>query len=312
MITFKNISTPLALLCNLFLLVCLFAASPGSTQAQVAPGATPTAATAATASTGDGIALAPARFELEMTPGSETTVVVNLDYHTSRANPQPYRLVASLNDWDINERGELGFYRAGTQANSASPWIIYSPAEVTVQPGQTHSIRVTVSVPKDAAPGDHLASLIVEQRPDTIKTNQNARQMVMRFRMAAMFYIKVPQSTRRGTLANLEATLEREKIVITPTLKNEGNSVVRPITSLKVTDSGGHTIAELSESESLPVLGGATLRRPHTIEQTLAPGTYTVRYRVDFQDGGKVTEGVTDLVVKESVASKPATTAPVQ
>lgn len=311
--TCKNISTPRTLLLSLFLLLCLFAASPA--RAQVASGNTPTtaaAASTATASSGDGIALAPARFELEMTPGSETTVVVNLDYHTSRADAQPYRLVASLNDWDINARGELGFSRAGTQANSASPWIIYSPAEVTVQPGQTHSIRVTVSVPKDAAPGDHLAALIVEQRPDTIKLNQNAQQMVMRFRMAAMFYIKVPQATRRGTLANLQAAFTGEKIVVTPTLKNEGNSVVRPVASLKVTDASGRTVAELPESESLPVLGGATLQRPYTIEQTLAPGTYTVRYRVDFQDGGKVTEGLTDLIVKERVVSKPATSASVQ
>lgn len=303
MITAKKISTRLALLFNLLLLVC-FASSQTPAQAQSPPGN----ASPAAAATGDGIALAPARFELEMPPGSETTVVVNLDYHTSKANAQPYRLVASLNDWDINERGELGFYRAGTLTNSATPWIIYSPAEVTVQPGQTHSIRVTVSVPKDAAPGDHLASLIVEQRPDAIKLNQNARQMVMRFRMAAMFYIKVPQATRRGTLANLQATTEGAKIVVTPTLRNEGNSVVRPVTSVKVIDSGGRTVAELPESESLPVLGGATLRLPFTIEQPLAPGTYTVRYRVDFQDGGKVTEGVTDLIVKESVAVKPATT----
>lgn len=317
--TRKNISTPRALLSNLCLLICLFAAS--SAHAQVASGNAPTAAAAAAAAatpsaptpgSGDGIALAPARFELEMSPGSETTVVVNLDYHTSRADAQPYRLVASLNDWNINGRGELEFFRAGAQPNSASPWIIYSPAEVTVQPGKTHSIRVTVSVPKDAAPGDHLASLIVEQRPDTIKLNQNARQMVMRFRMAAMFYIKVPQATRRGTLTNLQAAFEGDKIVVTPTLKNEGNSVVRPLTSLKVTDSGGHTVAELPEGESLPVLGGATLARPYTIERTLAPGTYTVRYRVDFQDGGKVTEGVIDLIVKESAAGKPATPASVQ
>jgi P pilus assembly chaperone PapD len=316
MTTAKKISTRLARLSALLLLISLSAAAPtpAQTPAQSPQNATGTAP-AATAATGDGIALAPARFELEMSPGSETTVVVNLDYHTSRANAQPYRLVASLNDWDINGRGELGFYRAGTLANSASPWIIYSPAEVTVQPGQTHSIRVTVSVPKDAAPGDHLASLIVEQRPDTIKLNQNARQMVMRFRMAAIFYITVPQTTRRGTLTNLQATVEREKVVVTPTLRNEGNSVVRPITSLKITDASGRTVAELPDSESLPVLGGATLSRPFTFEQTLAPGTYTVRYRVDFQDGGKVTEGITDLVVKEStehVAGKPAATTPSQ
>jgi methionine-rich copper-binding protein CopC len=296
----KKISTPLLSLFSLLLFIFLFAAQPVAAQAQAASGNTQAAD-----STGDGIALAPARFELEMTPGSETTVVVNLDYHTMKANAQPYRLVASLNDWDINQKGELGFYKAGTQPNSAAPWMIYSPAEVTVQPGQTHSIRVTISVPKDAAPGDHLAALVVEQRPDAIKLNRNARQMVMRFRMAAMFYIIVPQATRRGTLANLQAAVDAKGIVVTPTLRNEGNSVVRPISSVKVIDASGRTVAELPESESLPVLGGASLSRPFVIEKTLAPGTYTVRYRVDFQDGGKVTEGVTDVTVKESVASKP-------
>ena len=297
----KKIPMPLTRLLNLLLLVLLFAAAPVSAQTQ---GSTPKTQTHVAAE--DGIALAPARFELEMKPGAETTVVVNLDYHTSKANALPYRLVASLNDWDISQKGELGFYKAGTQANSASPWIIYSPAEVTVQPGQTHAIRVTVSVPKDATPGDHLSALIVEQRPDTIKLNRNARQMVMRFRMAAMFYITVPQATRRGTLANLQATVDPKGILVTPTLKNEGNSVVRPISSLKISDTSGHIIAELPETESLPVLGGASLSQPIIIEKKLAPGIYTVRYRVDFQDGGKTTEGVTDLVIKESVARKPS------
>ncbi|HJU53368.1 MAG TPA: copper resistance protein CopC [Pyrinomonadaceae bacterium] len=283
----------------LFPLLALFFAAPHAL-AQNAPAA---------GQSGDGIALAPARFELEMTPGSETTVVVNLDYHTSRADAQPYRLVASLNDWDMNEKGELGFYKAGARPLSASPWIIYSPAEVTVQPGQTHSIRVTITVPKDATPGDHLAALIVEQRPDTIKLNRNARQMVMRFRMASMFYITVPRATRRGTLANLQARTDARGIVVTPTLKNEGNSVVRPISSIKVVDASGRTVAELPEGEALPVLAGATLSQPLVIEKALAPGTYTVKYRVDFQDGGKVTEGVTDLTIQETKENATGTSA---
>ncbi len=254
----------------------------------------------------DGISLAPARFELEMAPGSETTVVVNLDYHSAKANAQASRLVASLNDWNILPEGELKFYRAGTQPNSASPWIIYSPGEVSVQPGNIHTIRVTISVPKDATPGDHLASLVVEQRPDAIKLSSNAKQMLIRFRMAAMFYIKVPQLTRRGTLENLKAATGPEGIIITPTLKNEGNSMVRPISSVKITDSTGLTVAELPESESLPVLAGSELSHRLVIEKTLAPGTYSVRYRVDFQGNGKVTEGVTDLIVKDGAEHRSA------
>src|SRR6476660_8615680 len=73
---------------------------------------------------GNGISLAPARLELEMQPGTETTVVVNLDYHSMGENPQPVRIVASLNDWTIDRTGQVKFERANTLPNSASLWLI--------------------------------------------------------------------------------------------------------------------------------------------------------------------------------------------
>lgn len=250
--------------------------------------------------TGNGISLAPARLELEMQPGTETTVVVNLDYHATSENSQPVRIVASLNDWTIDRDGQVKFERANTLPNSASSWLIYSPAETTVTPGNLHAIRVTVSVPKDATPGDHLTALIVEQRPDNIKLTENRRQVVIRYRMGAVFYIKVPQLRRQGSLESLRAETKDDQILVTPLLKNTGNSVIRPLTSLKVTDKAGVAVAELPQKESLPLLGGSELLQPLVLESRLAPGTYTVKYRVDFQDGSRPTEGVTELVIPAS------------
>lgn len=255
---------------------------------------------------GNGISLAPARLELEMQPGSETTVVVNLDYHSTGEDSQPVRIVASLNDWTIDRDGQVQFARANTMPNSASPWLIYSPAETTVTPGNVHAIRVTISVPKDATPGDHLTALIVEQRPDNLKLNQNRRQVVIRYRMAAVFYIKVPQLRRAGSLESLRAEATADQVVVTPLLKNAGNSVIRPLTSLKVTDSAGVSVAELPQKESLPLLGGAELAQPVVLDTRLAPGTYTVKYRIDFQDGTRPTEGITELVVPQRTSSGPA------
>jgi hypothetical protein len=258
-----------------------------------APTPTPTPASS-------GISLAPARVEVEMQPGSEMTLVVNLDYHSIDDNSQPIRIVASLNDWTIDRTGQVQFERANTLPNSASSWLIYSPAETTVIPGNLHAIRVTISVPRDAAPGDHLSALIVEQRPDNLKLNQNRRQMVIRYRMAAVFYIKVPQLRRQGSLESLHAETNGEQVIITPVLKNAGNSVIRPITSLKVTNSAGVALVDLPQKESLPVLGGAELIQPLVLETHLAPGTYSVKYRVDFQDGNRPIEGITELVIQES------------
>ena len=280
-----NISRAVAVVILLLIMaVCASAQSP-------APVPTPA---------GNGISLAPARLELEMQPGSETTVVVNLDYHAVGENSQPVRIVASLNDWTIDRDGQVRFERANTLPHPASSWLIYSPAETTVIPGNLHAIRVTVSVPKDATPGDHLTALIVEQRPDNIKLNENRRQMVIRYRMGAVFYIKVPQLRRQGSLESLRAEATEDQVVVTPLLKNAGNSVIRPLTSLKVTNGSGVAVAELPQKESLPLLGGAELMQPLVLETRLAPGTYNVKYRVDFQDGSRPTEGVTELVIPQS------------
>ena len=274
------------LFCLLVEVVCASAQSP-------IPAASPNAK-------GSGISLAPARFELEMQPGAETTVVVNLDYHSTTENSQPVRIVASLNDWTIDRDGQVQFEKANTYPNSASSWLIYSPAETTVTPGNLHAIRVTISVPKDATPGDHLTALVIEQRPENLKLNENRRQMVIRYRMGAVFYIKVPHLRRQGSLESLRAEAKGDQVIVTPLLKNAGNSVIRPLTSLKVTDSAGVSVVELPQKESLPLLGGAELAQPFVVETRLAPGTYNVKYRVDFQDGTMPTEGITELVVLPS------------
>jgi hypothetical protein len=247
------------------------------------------------------IAMAPARFELEMKPGQETTVVVNLDFKAGVAE-KPVRIVATLNDWTMGREGEVSFFPAASRENSACPWLIYSPGEAVVAPGVLHQIRVTVSVPENATPGDHLAALIVEQRPENLKLAEGTRQMVVRYRLATVFYIKVGGLTRKGNFTDLLAKASENGIVVTPTFKNEGNSVIRPVTELSIYDEAGQNVAHIPPTEDLPVLANSELAKPRLLDRAFATGKYTVKYRVDFQDGHAATEGVTDLVVTPEIA----------
>ena len=275
------------------LLVTFLMILPLSAAAQTAASDTPPSS--------GSMALSPARFELEMKPGTETTVVVNLDYRSEGGSTMPARIVASLNDWTITKDGRVEYSRANTQPNSASSWMIYTPGEAAVTPGTIHQIRVTVAVPANATPGDHLAALIIEQRPEKLKFEQNTKQVVVRYRMASVFYIKVPGLTKKGSVENLYAQSTPDGILVTPTLKNDGNSMIRPLSGIKILDAEGKVVADLPEAEALPVLAGAELNQKVAIPKSLPPGTYSVKYRVDFQDGGKATEGITDLVVKATV-----------
>ncbi len=254
------------------------------------------------------MALGPARFELEMKPGTETTVVVNLDYKLAGEQSKPVRIMASLNDWTLTSDGRVEYFPANSRPDSASSWLLYTPGEAVVAPGLQHQIRVTISVPLNATPGDHLSALIVEQRPDTIKVVQNTRQVVVRYRLASVFYIKVGALTRKGNFENLVAESRDGGISVTPVLTNEGNSVIRPTASITVADADGKPVAEVGEAETLPVLANATAARPFFIEKSLAAGKYTVKYRIDFQDGRPPTEGVTELNVPAPQVASSGTT----
>ena len=250
------------------------------------------------------MALAPARFELEMQPGTDRTVVVSVDYKAGEAVTSPMRLVASLNDWTMTRDGQVQFFPAGTRTDSATSWMLYSPGEASVAPGTTHQIRVTISVPPNAVAGDHLAALIIEQRPEDLRSSGNSRQMVVRYRMASVFYIKVGGVTRKGDLRDLLAESHAGGVVVKPLLVNAGNSVVRPTASITVLNSAGETVADVPEIETLPVLASSESAQEVTIDKQLPVGKYTVKYRVDFQTGQQAIEGVAELVVKSTDIAK--------
>ena len=69
---------------------------------------------------------------------------------------------------------------------------------------------------------------------------------------------------------------------------------------MQVLDAEGKPVADLPETETLPILAGAEIARPVMIERSLAAGKYTVKYRVDFQDGRPAVEGLTDVIVPVS------------
>lgn len=255
-----------------------------------------------------GLALAPARQVLRMMPGEEKTVVVNVRYSAVSSGAEGARLKAYLVDWDQASTGEARFHRAGTRPDSASQWLLFSPAEMRVAPGVPLPIRVTISVPRDAEPGDHLVALMVEPRLASLKTEGQSKHVRVAVRLGTLFYIMVGELTAQLALEDLAAEVDDGTVVVTPTLRNTGNSHVRPLHGIEIFDAEGARVAGIDETEGAAVLGGSRIRPPLKVSTALAPGRYTVRYRVDPRAGAKVLVGEIDLSVSpvERLAHTPS------
>jgi len=76
------------------------------------------------------------------------------------------RFRSKIEDWWTTEDGKQSFYRpVGTVARSCGKWVTINPVEAIVQPGGTLEVRVTISVPRDAATGGYWSVLTVDELP---------------------------------------------------------------------------------------------------------------------------------------------------
>lgn len=257
---------------------------------------------------GGEVALAPSRLEIPIAPGQSRTEVVNVI--SSGSGNTRVRLLASLGDWALDRSGEIKFSRPGTAKRSATEWMTYSPVEFQVGAGEVHPIRVTVDVPPGTPPGDYTAVMFVEERPPDLKAQGNRKQLRFHFRLAAIFYIQVGQLTKKGSLEALEVDTTVSPLVVVPTLKNSGNSHLRPLHSFEILDVGGKRVASVAESSPGPVLAESEFLPKVKADTALPPGSYTLKYRVDFRDGGKVVEGRKAFTIGGAAAPAAGATKP--
>lgn len=106
----------------------------------------------------------PTRFVLEMDPGEERTIEIQL---TSReGEPRTYEL--GVEDFSVTDDGtdNIQFYANGNGPFSARSWIQPLVSSVDLKHGERAFIPVKVTVPKNAAVGDHYSVVLFERRPN--------------------------------------------------------------------------------------------------------------------------------------------------
>ena len=91
-----------------------------------------------------GIGLQPTTVEISVQPGDRQRQVINLgNVHQE----DTISLTLGLADWALDEAGQIQLTPPGDSDTSAANWVRFSPAFVTLRPGETEQIIVDMAAP---------------------------------------------------------------------------------------------------------------------------------------------------------------------
>ena len=118
-------------------------------------------------------------------PGAEVEDAVTVyNFGNVAENFQIYATDA-FND----EQGNFAALKADEPPVDVGTWVTFDQSGVTVQPGQQVTIKITIKVPVDAAPGDHVGAILASS--PTIGTGESGQVITLDRRTGTNLLVRV-------------------------------------------------------------------------------------------------------------------------
>jgi hypothetical protein len=220
------------------------------------------------------LTVSPAVVQLRGTFGQSTTQRMTVTNGTSM--PFTFDLVAQD---VVAEGGKRRFVDAGEIANSIAATAVFSQRSVTVQPGESAAVDVTVTIPQGA---QHRAVVAIFRGTDRIMRNNVP--MLASIGMLLTFTVGGEVTIDAGAL-QITAQSGATNLTVAQQCTNRGNDPVVARAVAAVLDENG-TLIGRTTLDSRRLLPGETATIGGEFAGDLEPGRYKVLVTFDF--GGKV------------------------
>ena len=188
-----------------------------------------------------GIGLQPTTVEMSVKPGDRQRQVINLgNVHQE----DTISLTLGLADWSLDDNGQIKLAPPGDSNVSAAEWVRFSPAFVTLKPGETEQIIVDMAAPMRVdREGDYRFALIAS----TLLPEERAGQSGVwkKYQIASLFYLTMGEAESKPEIkqASLTRDAEGSQAVILE-LENNGNAHARLRGEIAIKGDGGEPITE--------------------------------------------------------------------
>ena len=224
----------------------------------------------------------PTRFVLDMDPGEERTIQVKL---LSRQGEQR-NFEIGVEDFSVSDDGtdSVQFYGNGNGPFSARSWIQPEISTINLDHGEEATISVKITVPKNAAVGEHYSVVLFQRTP-----KENARAgFNMISRVGALILLTVRGDTvTEGTLQQF-STSKRVYFALPAQFliqyRNTGTVHIVPRGKIEIKNMFGITVDEIPLRDWY-VLRSSTRRREIVWLPRFALGYYTAQLSISGVGG---------------------------
>ncbi|MCX6565630.1 MAG: hypothetical protein NTW38_04290 [Candidatus Aminicenantes bacterium] len=220
--------------------------------------------------------ISPIRAEHKIRPGGSLTDV----FMIRNNDTGPIRIKVYCENWTISEDGTASFIGATPTTYSSKDWIIVNPQDFRMAPGETKSVRYTVTVPPDTAPGGYHAAISFETVPDAAGA-QAGNRMLFSGKIAAAVYVLTGDPAVEGDLLDLTLGTKNDTPALVLALSNTGHTHFRTKGVIRIFSAAGDKIFDFDIPDDI-VLPESRKNVSCPLPRPLEPGTYRAVCELDI------------------------------
>lgn len=235
---------------------------------------------------------------------------ITTDLKLFNPSSQPIRVRAYLSDWQYSPSGEISYPEVGKVKRSASPWASFSPSEVVLQSGQRSSVKLSVSVPKDATPGSHWGVLFFEA--EDLNPPPGKAIATLKVRVAHSFYVNIPAIQTSGKITGIfgkPPAASGKPYTFAVQYANSGNAAQQVLGLFEVRDRTGKRVA-YGLIDKQVVLPDSSRVFQVSLNGPLPAGTYSVLVVLNYGDSTKDVAGDYVFTLKAPLAEPTSGSSP--
>jgi len=206
-------------------------------------------------------------------------------------------------DWWRTEEGNLQMLPPNSRDRSAADWIVFSPSNFSLEPGERRQVSVEASIPEDIE-GDHWAMILLTEESQNEETEDQVQTRIS-VGYAIKILVEAPSSESKGSITNIEL-IQKDPLKIKVGFENRGNGYIKTKGTVEIRNLEGYTIRS-TEIKEFPTLPGETreLKVSDLGEKPLASGTYYAIVVMDY-GGDQLIQGGLPIEIQKNAEESTA------